>query len=146
MCNVKGIFHNRTGHGGIEVCQDHASTASTRETTWYQFYRRLGESQGQSGRVGKILPSPVFGLRTVCPVEILLIYKNNTYILWMSNGKLRPCQRILVGTAHGLSCYAPYWLALMRTQVVCVANRSAGLLISNHEHLWAKFILKSWKP
>jgi len=59
--------------------QGHASAPLTRGTNWYQFYRRLGDSQSQSGRVGKILSPPVFGLRPVCPVASLLLYKNNTH-------------------------------------------------------------------
>jgi hypothetical protein len=38
------------------------------EETHYQFYRRLGGSQGRSGRVRKFLPSPGFDSRTVQPV------------------------------------------------------------------------------
>jgi hypothetical protein len=51
------------------------------KTNWYQLYRRLGGSQGEFGRVGKISPPPVFVLRTVCPVASLIIYKNHTNIL-----------------------------------------------------------------
>ena len=36
--------------------------------TWYPFYSRLGEPQGQSGQVRKINPPPGFNLRTVKPV------------------------------------------------------------------------------
>jgi len=64
--------------GGV---QGHSFPVLTQEMTSYQLYMRLSESQDQTGRVGKILPPTVFGLRTVCPVVSLLIYKNNTYIL-----------------------------------------------------------------
>jgi hypothetical protein len=39
-----------------------------REKTRYPLYRRLGESQGQSGQVRKILPPPGFDPRTIQPV------------------------------------------------------------------------------
>lgn len=53
----------------------------TRETTCYQFCRRLGELQGQSGMAGKILPSQEFRPRTVCPVASHNILKKHIYIV-----------------------------------------------------------------
>jgi hypothetical protein len=43
----------------------HAPAALPPGMTRYPLYRRLGRSQGRSGRVLKILPPPVFDLRTV---------------------------------------------------------------------------------
>jgi hypothetical protein len=48
--------------------QHHAPAASPPGKTRYPLYRRLGGSQGRSGRVRKISPPPGFDLRTVQPV------------------------------------------------------------------------------
>jgi hypothetical protein len=44
--------------------------------TWYPFYRRLDESQGQSGQVRKISPPPEFEPQTFQPLERR--YNDNT--------------------------------------------------------------------
>jgi hypothetical protein len=49
------------GMGG----QHHAPAALPPGKTRYPLYRRLGGSQGRSGRVRKISPPPGFDLRTV---------------------------------------------------------------------------------
>jgi hypothetical protein len=36
--------------------------------SWYPLYSKLGEPQGRSGRVRKILPAPGFDTRTIQPV------------------------------------------------------------------------------
>jgi hypothetical protein len=48
--------------------QRYAPAALTPGKTRYALYRRLGGPQGQSGRVGKISPPPVFDPWTVQPV------------------------------------------------------------------------------
>jgi hypothetical protein len=48
--------------------QRQAPVALTPRKTQYPVYRRLGGSQGRSGRVQKILPPPGFDPRTVPPV------------------------------------------------------------------------------
>ena len=48
--------------------QHHAPPASPPGKTQYPLYRRLGESQGRSGRMRKTSPPPVFDPRTVQPV------------------------------------------------------------------------------
>jgi hypothetical protein len=48
--------------------QHHASTVLPLGKTRYPLYRRLGGSQGRSGRVRKISPPPGFNPRTVQPV------------------------------------------------------------------------------
>jgi hypothetical protein len=48
--------------------QRHAPVALTLGKTLYPLYRRLGEPQGRSGQVQKILPLPGFDPRTVQPV------------------------------------------------------------------------------
>ena len=48
--------------------QRQAPAALPPEKTGYSLYRRLGGPQGRSGRVRRILPSPVFDSRTVQPV------------------------------------------------------------------------------
>jgi hypothetical protein len=45
--------------------QRHAPAALPREKTQYPLYRRLGEPQGQSGRVQKFTYPPGFDPRTV---------------------------------------------------------------------------------
>jgi len=52
------------GAGG----QCHALAALPPGKTQYPFYRRLGEPQGWSGRVRKILPPPGFDPQTVQPI------------------------------------------------------------------------------
>jgi hypothetical protein len=46
-------------------CQLYALAALPPEKTRYQLYRRLGGTQGRSGRVRKISPQPEFNPRTV---------------------------------------------------------------------------------
>jgi len=48
--------------------QRHIPAALPLGKTWYPLYRRLGGSQGRSGRMLKILPPPGFNPRTVQPV------------------------------------------------------------------------------
>ena len=48
--------------------QRHAPAAWPPRKTQYQFYRRLGESQSQSGRMWKISSPPGFDPRTAQPV------------------------------------------------------------------------------
>ena len=48
--------------------QRHAPVALPQGKSWYPLCRRLGGSQGLSGRVRKISPPPGFDLRTVQPV------------------------------------------------------------------------------
>jgi len=48
--------------------QRHAPVALPPGETRYPLYRKLGGTQGRSGRVRKILPPPGFDSRTVQPV------------------------------------------------------------------------------
>jgi hypothetical protein len=50
------------------VGQRHAPAAFSAVKTWYPIYRRLGGSQGRSGRMRKISSPPAFGPLTVQPV------------------------------------------------------------------------------
>jgi hypothetical protein len=85
---VKYKIHPRTGHESPQAGQSYSSTRSLTSTlnadwlsrsrlgrftlgkeTRYPFYRRLGEFQGCSRWMRKILPPPGFDSRTVQPVE-----------------------------------------------------------------------------
>ena len=74
--------------------QHHASAALLPGKTRYPLYRRLGRSQGRSGRLRKISPPREFDPRAIQPVAsrytdwgiparhgsvVLLIYSNNNY-------------------------------------------------------------------
>ena len=83
---LKLVILPRTGHDGTEWEQVYSSTLPSTSAlgwsrwstprpdgftpgkTWYPLYRRLCGSQGRSGRVRKISPSPAFDPRTVKPV------------------------------------------------------------------------------
>jgi len=83
----KGKVHPRTGHEGPEGEERYSSTLSLtsaldeggssmphhscftpRKKTRYPSYRRLGEPQGWSGQVWKILPPPGFDPLTEQPL------------------------------------------------------------------------------
>ena len=53
--------------------QRHAPAALPPGKTRYPLYRKLGEPDGRSGRVRKILPPPGFDPRTVQPIFIIVI-------------------------------------------------------------------------
>ena len=84
--NGKGKVQHRTGHEGPEGEQRYTSTLSLTSAldgvggqrhapaallpgkTRYSLYRRLGGSQGRSGRVRKTSPPPGLDPRTVQPI------------------------------------------------------------------------------
>ena len=72
--NCKDKVHPRKGHEGPEGeqmgvgGQRHAPAALPQGKTRYPLCRRLGGSQGRSGRVRKISPPPGFDPWTVQPV------------------------------------------------------------------------------
>jgi len=53
--------------------QRHAPADLPLEETRYPLYRRLSETEGRSGRVRKISPTPEFDPRTAQPVAIRYI-------------------------------------------------------------------------
>jgi hypothetical protein len=54
--------------------QRHSQAALSPEKTSYLLYRRLGGSQGRSGRMRKISPQPGFDPRTVQPAASRYTY------------------------------------------------------------------------
>jgi hypothetical protein len=64
------------GGEGSASCPGRSLTSGK---TQYPLYRRLGEFQGRSGQVRKILPSPGFDPRTVQPVA-------SRYTMWAASG------------------------------------------------------------
>jgi hypothetical protein len=62
------LFRDLGARRGCVVSQHHDPAALPPGKTRYPLYRRLGESQGGSGRVRKISLPPGFDPRTVQPV------------------------------------------------------------------------------
>jgi hypothetical protein len=81
--------------------QRHVPAALTPEKSRYPLYRKLGWSQGRSGRVRKNSPPPGFDLRTVQPVACR--YTDLAIeALCLGMGEKGNAYRILAGKCDGM--------------------------------------------
>ena len=78
--------------------QHHAPAASPLKKTWHPLYRRLGGTQGRSGRVRKISPPPGFDPRTIQPIAQSLYRLGYTahIVLLVGKQKLQLIFRFLI--------------------------------------------------
>jgi hypothetical protein len=124
----KGKCHPRTGHKGTEGecrysctlsltsaldgvrCQHYAQAALPSAKTRYPLYRRLGGSQGSSGRVWKNSPPPGFHPRTV---QLVASRYTDWAILTHCGYVEQEESTAVVGAACTELCWTAEWWAVL---------------------------------